>query len=108
MKSLLPLLLGGLTALALLTGACKKDKEPTFDAVITGYDPRLCACCGELMINFKGETRPFIGDFKLIDNSVDLGIGSSEKFPVYVKVDWVGLPDKCVGNFIKITSLKRQ
>lgn len=60
------------------------------DAIITGPDFRACICCGGLMITFNGETRPYTGDFRLIntDNSVDLGITNNDTFPIYVKVDW--------------------
>ena len=107
MKSSSLPLLGLLTALLLLTSACKKAPEPLADAVITGQDQRYCACCGGLMINFTGETRPYTGDFKLIDNSADVGISPTEVFPLYVKVDYVDLT-KCGGNSIKVTKLVRK
>ena len=58
------------------------------DAIITGFDARMCICCGGLMITFNGETRPYIGEFKLIENSGDIGIKEDDRFPIYVKVDW--------------------
>lgn len=58
------------------------------DAIIIGYDLRTCVCCGGLMITFNGETSPYTGDFKLIENSGDLGVTDKDKFPLYVKVDW--------------------
>lgn len=59
------------------------------DAVITGSDLRVCICCGGLMITFNGETKPYIGDFRLIANhGVDIGITERDTFPIYVKVDW--------------------
>ena len=78
------------------------------DAIITGYDAKMCACCGGLMINFNGETQPYKGDFKLIDNSADFDIKSYNTFPVYVKVNCTSEPNKCFGNYIKVTRLKKK
>ena len=77
------------------------------DAIITGSDARTCVCCGGLMITFNGETRPYTGDFKLIENGVDLGITEKDTFPVYVKVDWkVDTTNSC--NHIIITRIGRR
>lgn len=96
------------TLLSLLNGSCKKDDKYMSDAVITGYDGRMCACCGGLMITFNGETRPYEGDFKLIDNSADLSIKPADTFPIYVKVDWTTDPSRCFGNYIEVTRFKRK
>jgi hypothetical protein len=90
-----------------MINSCKKADSYMSDAVITGYDARFCACCGGLMINFDGITEPYKGDFKLIDNSSDLGISSNDTFPIYVKADWKSNPNVCGGNHITITRFKR-
>ena len=100
-------LAGVLTALILTAGSCRKADKYTSDAIITGFDLRKCMCCGGLMITFNGEPRPYVGDFKLIDNSADLGISINETFPIYVNVEWISDPYKCLGNYIKVTKLKR-
>jgi len=97
-----------LTAVCLLVGACKKTVEPTTSAIITGYDPRNCGCCGGLMVTFTADPRPFGSDFKLIDNTADLGLSSTEIFPLYVKINYESLPDKCGGNHLNVTKLVRQ
>lgn len=77
------------------------------DGIITGADARMCVCCGGLMITFNGETRPYVGDYKHIENSADLGITEKDTFPVYVKVDWkVDTKNAC--KPIIITRLKRR
>lgn len=87
--------------------ACQKEIAPNYNAIITGFDARKCACCGGLMINFNGETKPYVGDFKLIDNAADLGISENDKFPIYAKVEWE--PDTAnVCNHIIITKFERQ
>lgn len=60
------------------------------------------------MITFDGETEPYKGDFKLIDNTSEMGIGFNGSFPIPVEVDWVSVPNKCSGEFIRVTSLKRK
>jgi hypothetical protein len=87
--------------------SCKKNNSYMSDAVITGYDARLCACCGGLMINFDGVIEPYKGDFKLIDNSSDLGISLNEVFPIYVKVDWTSNRNTCGGNHVTVIRFKR-
>lgn len=81
------------------------------DGVITGFDARACPCCGGLMINFKGETQPYRGEFYLIQNSpAEFGIDSNSVFPMYVKVDWTseGCTVGALGNLIKITKYKKK
>jgi hypothetical protein len=87
--------------------SCQKRIAPDYKAIITGFDSRKCICCGGLMINFNGETKPYTGDFKLIDNAADLGISENDKFPIYARVKWK--PDTTnVCNHIIITKFERQ
>jgi hypothetical protein len=91
---------------ALTTGACKKDAEPATDAVVV-YDPRLCPCCGGFVINFDGSTSSSAAGTKAIVNNADVGISNNDKFPLYVKVDYVNVPGECRPT-IKITNLERK
>ena len=104
MRSILILLAFSFT---FLFSSCTKESQ-TADAILTGFDGRYCICCGGLMITFYGETEPYKGEFKLIDNTSDMGIGFNEPFPIRVEVAWVSVPNKCSGNFIKVLSLKRK
>lgn len=91
--------------------SCKKEDSYMNDGVITGFDTRACPCCGGMMINFKGETEPYRGDFYLIQNSpTEFGLDANTKFPVYVSVDWVntGCMVGGTGNLIRITRFKRR
>jgi len=90
----------------LLHTSCKKEEPYMSNAIITGSDARMCICCGGLMINFDGETKPYTGDFKLIENSADLGITDNDKFPIYIKVDWKVDTTKACDRII-ITRFKR-
>ena len=91
--------------------SCKKEDSYMNNGIITGLDARACPCCGGIMINFKGETEPYKGDFYLIQNSPsELGIDNNTKFPVYVSVDWKS--EGCMvggtGNLIRVTRFKRR
>jgi hypothetical protein len=89
--------------------SCKKEKYMN-NGIITGFDTRACPCCGGLLINFKGETESFKGEFYLIQNSpYELGINNNSTFPVYIQVDWtsVGCIRGALGNLIKITRFKK-
>ena len=54
------------------------------------------------MITFNGETRPYVGDFKLIDN--DLGITCNETFPIYVQIDWQVTQTNVLENTLQLQS----
>jgi hypothetical protein len=95
-------------ALTATTLSCQKHDSQLTDAVITGWDGTMCACCGGLMINFDGETKPYKGSFKLIENLADLGVSEKEQFPVYVKVLWSPVPNKCSDRFVRIDKLVRR
>ena len=60
------------------------------------------------MITFNGETRPYVGDFKLTNSDAkDLGITEKDTFPIYVKVDWK-VDASTVCNHILITRIVRR
>ena len=61
--------------------SCQKGVRNA-NAVITGFDQRMCICCGGLMVSFDGEAQPYTGNFKLIENSNELGISYNEQFPI--------------------------
>jgi len=49
-----------------IVSGCKKSESPATymnNAIITGYDLRLCACCGGLLINFNNDTINYNGTF---------------------------------------------
>ncbi|MEJ7658369.1 MAG: hypothetical protein WKG07_01450 [Hymenobacter sp.] len=102
MKTLTLPLLGLLAGGTLLASSCKKDSEPASNAIITGYDGQYCGCCGGLMVTFTGDPKPYSSSFKLIDNTADLGLSPTEVFPLYVKIDYVNLPDKCDDNHVRV------
>lgn len=99
---LLSLLLSGPQQLT-----CRNTRAPD-KAILTGFDQRMCACCGGLMITFGTDPTPYRDTFYLIDNApAALGITDSATFPIYVKVRWQKL-SKCAGKYIRINRLIRQ
>ncbi len=92
-------------SLTLCLGACKKD-DPTLTNAVIVYDPRLCACCGGLLVNFA-DTPSFGGsEVYAIANSTDLSIDVKE-LPLYVRVNWVTLAGSCRPT-VRITKLERR
>ena len=101
-------------SIVLITGlSCRKsgkgDNGNADHAVITGYDMRMCACCGGLMINFEGKTEPaFSTEFYQIKNMPEsVGITSTTTFPVFVDVTWVleAAPGCGSKGFVRIKSI---
>ncbi len=72
------------------------------DAVITGFDYSMCACCGGLIISINGFPSSLPDKTYRIDNlPSDLGINNSTRFPIYLKIRWLKL-NKCSGRYIRI------
>ena len=112
MKNIYQFLLAFLVFCSLSSVSCKKtnggNSSSLKDAVITGIDQRACPCCGGLMINFRGETKSYTGQFYLIENDLaGYDINSTTPFPIFVKVEYSNL-EKCSGNFITITKLTKK
>ena len=106
-SSSLPLL-GLLTACLLLTSACKKSEQPLSNAVIVD-DPRMCPCCGGLVINFADKPSFAGSEVSGITNQTDLNIDAKD-LPLYVRVSWVTESTgatNCRPN-VRITKLERR
>ena len=59
------------------------------DAVITGYDGRMCACCGGLMLNMGDNTEQYVSGYYIIDKLPEgFILDSNTRFPAYVRIDW--------------------
>jgi hypothetical protein len=71
----------------LLISSCKKDAMTP--AIITGFDSRMCACCGGLMITFTNDPDPYQAEFYLLTNeAAELGLSMTTSFPVYLEVEY--------------------
>ena len=106
-KYLLFLLIPAL--LVIIGPACRKNKKELTPAILTGYDPRYCGCCGGLMITFTDNPAPLAAPFKLIRSTLADKIGNNPTFPMYVEVAWEVDPHKCVEfEYVTITRLVKR
>lgn len=74
----------------LLTCFSCKQNVPAYksNAIITGFDKRMCSCCGGLMINFTNDPVPYHSAFQLIFNYTATGISEKDSFPLNVYVEY--------------------
>ena len=103
MKKLLAILCS-----AIALAACKKSNVHPYqhDAVLTGYDMRLCPspACGGLLLTIKSDT-PYY--FHTNSTLAELGISESTKFPINVSLNYK--PDTGIlktFHYIIITQIK--
>jgi hypothetical protein len=94
----------------LILTCCQKsvDNNVMKDAIITGYDIRLCPCCGGLMVTFNNNPIPYSGEFYLVNDLPNKsGIDNNTKFPLYVRITWRYNIKICGGTkFIDILELE--
>jgi hypothetical protein len=75
--------------LSILTlGSCRKDKKVMVDATIQGYDSRMCACCGGIMISLPEGDDHYSWPHLTDGLPAHFPIDSATKFPVYVRIAW--------------------
>ncbi len=78
-------------------------------ADITGFDTRMCVCCGGTTIVIDGISNPngnadfLIG--KLPDGFI---LGNNLQFPIAVKIDWKIDSVHCFGNYIDISRITKR
>ncbi len=84
--------------LLLLVSCHKRPRQyDTFlmtPAVISGDDPRMCVCCGGLIIYFKDNNN--IGDYR-VANAETLHLPNNPKFPINLYAEWQFVP-ACGGH----------
>lgn len=89
----------------LLILSCGKDNDELLTASIEGYDLRLCACCGGLLVkpeNTEGDV------YQWYQKNNAFGIDGNSKFPLKVKIKYHHLAQTCVASDgeIEITVLE--
>lgn len=86
-----------------LAGTVKKSISIADQGIITGMDPRMCACCGGWWIILQNDTLRFdqlpAGSETMLENV---------KFPMAVKVKWSKKVPRCMGDEILIHEIIRQ
>lgn len=90
----------------LISGSCSKDEVKGYNAIITGWDARKCACCGGLMVTFTKDAVPYSAEFKLIQNYKELNIGPESDFPIYVEIEYADVENTFCKDFIRASKLK--
>lgn len=93
--------------LLFIISSCNKDDAKEHNAILTGWDATECACCGGLMVTFGEETKPYTGEYKLIQNSEELNITPEADFPIYAIIEYTENGNIFCSNFIKVTKFKR-
>ncbi len=99
-----------LILLPVIFNACaKNESEYMGEGVLTGYDPRDCACCGGLLINLNSSSTELFSDstyqVDLVPDNFDIDITTA--FPVFIKLDYSRNTKKC-GKTIDITRFERK
>jgi len=113
MKLIIPLLFFYTFASFFTSTSCNKSNSGTAamglrDAVITGFDQRLCPCCGGPMINFENNPTPYSGRFYLVENDLSsYGISASSTFPLFVRVEY-NVKEKCGDTVVIISKLVKK
>lgn len=83
--------------------ACGKD-EGYENAIIDGYDLRLCACCGGLLIKITDEKT-----YQWYQHNEKFDITTKSTFPMKVKIKFHHLVSSCAASdgIIEITKLEK-
>ena len=88
----------------LVYSSCDKQPGPDYQkATITGYDYRMCICCGGWFIEIGKETYRF----DQLPPSSNLDLNNAE-FPLKVKVIWKKDENGCAGDEIIIEKIKKR
>jgi len=90
--------------------SCKKN-EPAYmnNAQITGYDLRLCVCCGGYVVTIDNVPNPNGSTFFLAGQfPSNFVLDANPTYPVAIKLDWQTDTAKCYGNYIKILRIAKR
>jgi hypothetical protein len=92
--------------LFILLTACdqKEDSKYMGEGVITGFDPRDCACCGGLLINLNSSSTELFTDstYQIDQVPGNFNIDINTVFPVFIRLDYKHSTALC-GKTIDIT-----
>ena len=105
----LAILFVSLTVMILATLSCRKDEMYMSNAEITGWDLRMCPCCGGTIITIDNVRSPNGNVYFLIEQLPSgFTLGNNPKFPIAVKIDWEIDTTHCFGNYINITRIEKR
>ncbi len=87
--------------------SCSDSSDDMVTATIEGYDLRLCACCGGLMVKPSDAN----GDnYQWYQKNQKFDVGESDKFPLKVKIKYHNRNTDCIASDgeIEITALEKE
>jgi hypothetical protein len=84
--------------------SCTKTEDGLTEATIIGYDLRLCACCGGVMVKLNEKQNDIYQWQQRIES---FGVKPTDSFPQKVKIKYHFLVNTCVASAgeIEITEL---
>lgn len=98
-----------LILLPVIFNACdKNESEYMGEGVLSGYDPRDCACCGGMLINLNSTSTELFTDstYQIDIVPSDFNITAND-FPVLIKLDYERNGKLC-GKTIDILKFERK
>ncbi|MFK7925180.1 MAG: hypothetical protein AB8H47_24700 [Bacteroidia bacterium] len=94
----------------LLIFSCKAEdfQSPQTEAIITGYDLALCACCGGLMITTTENPNKYEDEYYMLSNQSDFPNLDLTEFPISIKMDFEIDSTRCfmVNPWINVSNLE--
>lgn len=93
--------------ISLLLFSCKKEKPFESNAELTGYDMRMCQCCGGLQITIDNAPSAY-GFFLVGEFPKDFVLGNNPQFPILVRVDYKIDTIRCGGTRVNISRIERR
>ncbi|MEM6347265.1 MAG: hypothetical protein AAF927_25470 [Bacteroidota bacterium] len=94
----------------LLLFSCQSEsvQKAQTEAIITGYDLALCACCGGLMITTGENPEKYGGEFYMLSNEHDFPDLDRSEFPIYIRMDFTIDTERCVNirPWINVSALE--
>jgi hypothetical protein len=108
MKKVILILLN-FVVITLIVASCKKEKPFESNAELTGYDLRMCPCCGGLEIKIDNIANPSGSGIFLVDSlPKSFILGNNPQFPIAVKVDYTIDSIYCAGIRVNINRIERR
>ena len=85
---------------------CSDADDGLTDATLSGYDLRLCACCGGVLVQLDHNQKD---TYQWQQRNENFGIKPTDTFPLKVKIKYHFLANTCVASAgeIQITELIR-